>query len=686
MPESPQFYIGVNLPARQGVSNQHVVDAALSQGYDLITSRITSRTYRKRVQALYASEHVDPKVSPPIGDDLVIFPGTHVSNTIALCAPWAELDSKDSRIADLSLKVLNQEMAYAKFCGLPYVVIEGPKRRTYLAKYAHSLGKLLRSYPELKIMVHTTFTEDYKDGQPPPDLLSTWEVWDSVRVFCGHPTNLGVALEVQHVRVPEFVVSRWLCEPVMMLVLGEARAFVPNPKSYPVLPKHTQSLVRCLASLQPFLLIKENLGPNKPVEFTGGDDACLLYLRNMLSKPDLRLSYASQQSRTSRHVDAEMASCSSQRPESGSSFNDPSAESVESHCLTDSVADVLEIPLQPLSNPLESGVYEVFESDTTKYHLYFKAICAAISSLVADSSNILLSSITSDLQPLVIAVLGAGRGALVDRVLDAIISTRAASRRAVKLYAVELHAGPVAYLHARKASDPVWDPVEVVQADMRSWIPEQPANLIVSELLGSFGDNELSPECLAHVENNAAVLATNGIMIPQSYTAYAAPVFSPQVWSKARLRSSNGLETPYVVRLRQAELIADPQRVWTFTHPCSSRSSSHKVAKLSFVSALRSRVYGIAGYFEAELFSGISLSTLPGRATPGLNSWFPMFFPIERPIDTLPDTVIDLSIWRERENHRIWYEWAVETTHRRAKTGTSIIHNCDGHAQNMLLS
>ena len=38
--------------------------------------------------------------------------------------------------------------------------------------------------------------------------------------------------------------------------------------------------------------------------------------------------------------------------------------------------------------------------------------------------------------------------------------------------------------------------VEVIPGDMRYWKPPQPADLVVSELLGSFGDNELSPECL----------------------------------------------------------------------------------------------------------------------------------------------------------------------------------------------
>ena len=38
--------------------------------------------------------------------------------------------------------------------------------------------------------------------------------------------------------------------------------------------------------------------------------------------------------------------------------------------------------------------------------------------------------------------------------------------------------------------------VEVIASDMREWVPTEKADILVSELLGSFGDNELSPECL----------------------------------------------------------------------------------------------------------------------------------------------------------------------------------------------
>lgn len=36
----------------------------------------------------------------------------------------------------------------------------------------------------------------------------------------------------------------------------------------------------------------------------------------------------------------------------------------------------------------------------------------------------------------------------------------------------------------------------MVSCDMREWNAPEKADILVSELLGSFGDNELSPECL----------------------------------------------------------------------------------------------------------------------------------------------------------------------------------------------
>ena len=46
-------------------------------------------------------------------------------------------------------------------------------------------------------------------------------------------------------------------------------------------------------------------------------------------------------------------------------------------------------------------------------------------------------------------------------------------------------------------ADEEWgDLVTIVSSDMRDWEAPEKADILVSELLGSFGDNELSPECL----------------------------------------------------------------------------------------------------------------------------------------------------------------------------------------------
>jgi hypothetical protein len=53
--------------------------------------------------------------------------------------------------------------------------------------------------------------------------------------------------------------------------------------------------------------------------------------------------------------------------------------------------------------------------------------------------------------------------------------------------------------------------VSLFNDDMRSWQPPKLVDILISELLGSFGDNELSPECLDGAQRvlnrNSQVLA-----------------------------------------------------------------------------------------------------------------------------------------------------------------------------------
>ena len=52
-----------------------------------------------------------------------------------------------------------------------------------------------------------------------------------------------------------------------------------------------------------------------------------------------------------------------------------------------------------------------------------------------------------------------------------------------------------------KKTDKWGDKVTIVATDMRLWKATEKADIMVSELLGSFGDNELSPECLDGAQN-----------------------------------------------------------------------------------------------------------------------------------------------------------------------------------------
>lgn len=152
--------------------------------------------------------------------------------------------------------------------------------------------------------------------------------------------------------------------------------------------------------------------------------------------------------------------------------------------------DQLQLPLQPLMNNLESSTYEVFEQDPVKYTQYEKAIYNAL--------------IDAPKKRTVLMVVGAGRGPLVDRALKAADE----SGSTVKIYVVEKNPNAIlTYLkhspRLRKRQKTVWAnrDLEVFHTDMRFWTPPEQCDILVSELLGSFGDNELSPECLDGAEH-----------------------------------------------------------------------------------------------------------------------------------------------------------------------------------------
>lgn len=257
----------------------------------------------------------------------------------------------------------------------------------------------------------------------------------------------------------------------------------------------------------------------------------------------------------------------------------------------------------------------------------------------------------------VLMVLGAGRGPLVTASLRA----AAVAHRNIRVYAVEKNPNAVITLENMKL-DSWGDQVTIVSCDMRYWNAPEKADIIVSELLGSFGDNELSPECLDGAMN---FLKDDSISIPSRYSSYLAPLQSSKLWNEVRLCRDkekpleSHFETPYVVRLHNSKLLDEPKCLFTFQHPGKGVTDNNRYASLEFDISVDSVLHGFGGYFHCTLYRDISLSIVPSSHTPGMFSWFPIYFPIQDPIYLRGGEKLAVHFWRACSSKSVWYEWCV---------------------------
>ena len=162
--------------------------------------------------------------------------------------------------------------------------------------------------------------------------------------------------------------------------------------------------------------------------------------------------------------------------------------------------------------------------------------------------------------------------------------------------------------------------VTVVSSDMREWTPPEKADIIVSELLGSFGDNELSPECLDGAQH---FLKEDGISIPADYTSYIAPLSSSKLWNEARLCKDSlkppeaPFETPYVVQLHNINLLAEAKPVFKFHHPNRGTIDNSRYLEVKFDMKQDATVHGFGGYFHCTPLQGHIHIHCPADTLPG---------------------------------------------------------------------
>lgn len=546
-------------------------------------------------------------------------------------------DSVAFSVSKNSEKALEQELNYAAHLGLPAILIsiKSPKC-VNLARCIHNRILSSASYQSMfQIWVHVPMRapsddcrifvneprigcdgETILDSEVPEE--DTWNWWNIFRSVCNTEKKLGLALELSADLPSQSEIDRWLGEPIRCIIIPTS-IFLTNKKGYPVLSRPHQGFIQRSYKLDVQVMIKG-------VNMHGSIKHYQQYMEHLwlTQPPDDTLTQFAR-----------------------------------------GYEDYLQVPLQPLMDNLESCTYEIFERDPVKYTEYQKAMYQAIIDKVSEEEK--------EHKTIVLMVVGAGRGPLVRAALTA---ARKAERK-IKVYAVEKNPNAVVTLQAQQ--DEMWgESVTVVSSDMRHWNAPEKADILVSELLGSFGDNELSPECLDGAQK---FLKDDGISIPASYTSYIAPIHSPKLYSEvAQMKDRDKhplapFEMPYVVRLHNRTELDQPQPLFTFHHPNHDKvidNTRYKI--LTFDIQYNCTLHGFAGYFETVLYKDIILSIVPKNHSIGMFSWFPIFFPLKEPLYLLAGCQLEVHFWRCTNRHNVWYEWCV------AKPYVCPIHNPNGRS------
>lgn len=764
------FYIGQHETKRALPVTTQLVHHAQDLGYDMLTTPITNAHFHTRVLSLLSSysqavSDASPTQAQPLplipaleNVDTPLTPSDTISQLLTFTSSWIDLASPDPVIAHISRQVFNLEIAYAAFCGVVTVVVQGPALThgaNGVSQFARAIKEALStgSYIQLHVLMpmdvsktidgdedlghlarfaRPEFVEKQGGHAKNTDPFGAWDAWNAIRTMSKYHSRLSVALELPR-RFPSLALqSRWYSEPVRLLNIP-ASSFLVNARGSFVLSKpHQLFIFRCMRLRSAPWLLLTDIGP---IPGVNDPDMIMSYSTGHLSPATAADAPSSASSMSASPTPAEAVQIGKKAGKK--SYNDPAPHLSYVRYLQRNqppkstlerfgggFQDYLQSPLQPLTDNLESITYEVFEKDPIKYAWYERAVAQALQDWVAQQK-----STSSGTGAVVIAVTGAGRGPLVTRALKASESTGIP----VRVYAIEKN--PNAYVLLQHHNAEEWGgQVTVVKTDMRAWKgPVQPdgsfgkVDIIVSELLGSFADNELSPECLDGVQH--VLNPEHGISIPSSYTAHMTPISTPRIWSDLLSRSTtmdpSAFDIPWVVMLSQFDYLStvplpldvsqsqiangtkmsqlkldspltpNVQTAWEFSHPLppsilaqsalrrggsavgggggftggdGANEHNFRFCKLSFPIQEQGVCHGLAGYFETVLYAGtqgsVELSTNPvtmEEKSQDMISWFPIFFPLKAPIQVPANSDLEISMWRQTDDRKVWYEWLVES-------------------------
>ncbi|XP_024033829.1 protein arginine N-methyltransferase 1.5 isoform X3 [Citrus clementina] len=494
----------------------HLLSFNLSSGgFDFVVATLMDPNYRPSLieKDIGGGSHFLPFA----GSDLVLSPSQWSSHVVGKISSWIDLDSEDEILRMDSETTLKQEISWASHLSLQACLLPSPKGAS-CANYARCVNQILQSLNNMQLWLRIPLVKNDDDTMDFIPSGDSWELWNSFRLLCEHHSQLSVALDVLSSLPSANSLGRWFGEPVRAAII-HTDSFLTNARGYPCLSRRHQKLITGFLNHSIQVVISGKLNHGVPS----------VSLDSALDHTGTNVE-SSQRHSLRPYLD--YIAYLYQRM-------DPLPEQERFEL---SYRDFLQSPLQPLMDNLEAQTYETFEKDSVKYIQYQRAIGNALVDRVPDEEA---SSLTT-----VLMVVGAGRGPLVRASLQAAEETG----RKLKIYAVEKNPNAVVTLHSLVRLEGWEKTVTIVSHDMRCWDAPEKADILVSELLGSFGDNELSPECLDGAQR---FLKQDGISIPSSYTSFIQPVTASKLHNDVKSHKDVvHFETAYVVKVHSVARLA----------------------------------------------------------------------------------------------------------------------------------
>ncbi|KIY01211.1 uncharacterized protein Z520_02763 [Fonsecaea multimorphosa CBS 102226] len=591
------------------------------------------------------------------------------------------------------------------------------------------------------------------------DVFGSWEAWNMIRSICKYPSRLCVALSIPKLLPPVPIQSRWYSEPVRLLTLDK-QVFAKNAKGYPVLSRAHQAFVLRFSRLRTapwFLLCDVGTIPSNTTNGTAGTNAFptlaeaaqtadlkdatphLSYMRNLQTKQPLQTvidrfgaGYQDYLQAPLQPLSVNLESITYEVFE-----KDPIKYAWYERAIARALHDWVEQG-KPTSNP--DGRVVVAVVGAGRGPLVTRALKASqdvgveidMWALEKNPNAFVLlqrhnkttwngrvNLVKSDMRTWTgpIRAANAPQPARIYNTLadseddddddDDDNNTEGANMKKGQTAEQESTTPQPTF-----TGSPSLDSTYLLATTPQITTPTPyKIDILISELLGSFADNELSPECLDGVQH--LLNPVHGISIPASYTAHITPIAAPKLHADilhGMSSNPNASETPYVVMFNAIDYLSTKpaaaaaeaetrrvstgagtpgdmaipviQQTWAFQHPNPalpsltpstigttttepSLTNSHNArsCQLTFPIPHRGTCHGLAGYFETVLYKGVELSTNPDtmdQKSEGMISWFPIFFPLKTPIFLPDNSEVSLTMWRKTDDRKVWYEWLVD--------------------------